>query len=64
MAQSALLGIPAPAFNSALAFYDGYRSAVLPANLIQVSEAVLCVGGKEEATYIKFESVWLVWYER
>lgn len=36
VAQSALLGIPAPALNSALAFYDGYRSAVLPANLIQV----------------------------
>ncbi|MGB1110349.1 MAG: NADP-dependent phosphogluconate dehydrogenase, partial [Gammaproteobacteria bacterium] len=29
------LGIPMPAFSSALAFYDGYRSARLPANLIQ-----------------------------
>lgn len=29
------LGIPTPAFSTALAFYDGYRSAVLPANLIQ-----------------------------
>ena len=29
------LGIPAPAFSSALAFYDGYRSARLPANLLQ-----------------------------
>jgi len=29
------LGIPTPAFTAALAFYDGYRSAVLPANLIQ-----------------------------
>ncbi len=29
------LGIPAPAFASALAFYDGYRSARLPANLLQ-----------------------------
>jgi 6-phosphogluconate dehydrogenase len=29
------LGIPTPAFSSALAFYDGYRSATLPANLIQ-----------------------------
>jgi len=28
-------GIPAPAFSSALAFYDGYRSATLPANLLQ-----------------------------
>jgi len=30
-----LRGIPMPAFSSALAFYDGYRSASLPANLIQ-----------------------------
>ncbi|MCF6337754.1 MAG: decarboxylating NADP(+)-dependent phosphogluconate dehydrogenase [Gammaproteobacteria bacterium] len=28
-------GIPAPAFSSALAFYDGYRSPTLPANLLQ-----------------------------
>jgi 6-phosphogluconate dehydrogenase len=28
-------GIPMPAFSSALAYYDGYRSAVLPANLLQ-----------------------------
>ena len=28
-------GIPTPAFSSALAFYDGYRSANLPANLLQ-----------------------------
>ena len=30
------MGIPTPAFSTALAFYDGYRSAKLPANLIQV----------------------------
>ena len=29
------LGIPAPAMTSALAFYDGYRSERLPANLLQ-----------------------------
>jgi len=28
-------GIPTPAFSSALAYFDSYRSAVLPANLIQ-----------------------------
>jgi 6-phosphogluconate dehydrogenase len=28
-------GIPVPAFSSALSFYDGYRSAWLPANLLQ-----------------------------
>ena len=31
------LGIPMPAFATALAFYDGYRTATLPANLIQVN---------------------------
>ena len=29
------LGIPTPAFSAALAYYDGYRSARLPANLLQ-----------------------------
>ena len=28
-------GVPVPAFSSALAYYDGYRSANLPANLLQ-----------------------------
>src|SRR5215471_7224012 len=28
-------GVPVPAFTTALAFYDGYRSARLPANLLQ-----------------------------
>lgn len=29
------LGIPTPALSTALAFYDGYRTARLPANLLQ-----------------------------
>src|SRR5699024_1587221 len=28
-------GVPAPAFSSALAYYDGYRCPRLPANLLQ-----------------------------
>jgi 6-phosphogluconate dehydrogenase len=28
-------GIPVPALSTALAFYDGFRSARLPANLLQ-----------------------------
>jgi 6-phosphogluconate dehydrogenase len=28
-------GIPVPAYSTALAFFDGYRSARVPANLIQ-----------------------------
>ena len=35
VAQAAMSGIPTPAFSTALAFYDGYRHAVLPANLLQ-----------------------------
>ncbi|PFX26134.1 6-phosphogluconate dehydrogenase, decarboxylating [Stylophora pistillata] len=35
VAAAVTLGIPTPAFSTALAFYDGYRSARLPANLIQ-----------------------------
>jgi len=29
------LGVPMPCFSTALAFYDGYRSEMLPANLLQ-----------------------------
>jgi 6-phosphogluconate dehydrogenase len=35
IAKAVLHGVPIPAFSSALAYYDGYRSAVLPANLLQ-----------------------------
>ncbi len=35
VAQTALWGIPAPCHTTALSFYDGYRSARLPANLLQ-----------------------------
>ena len=35
VATAVTRGVPAPAFSSALAWYDGYRSERLPANLIQ-----------------------------
>jgi 6-phosphogluconate dehydrogenase len=35
VATAAQTGIPTPAFMAALSYYDGYRSAVLPANLLQ-----------------------------
>ncbi len=35
VAKAVEAGVPAPAFTTALAFYDGYRSARLPANLLQ-----------------------------
>jgi len=34
-AQAVLWGIPTPAFSTALAFFDGYRSEILPANILQ-----------------------------
>jgi len=35
VAKAVELGIPVPAFSSALTYYDGYRSDRLPANLLQ-----------------------------
>lgn len=35
VSKAAELGIPVPCFSTALSFYDGYRSAWLPANLLQ-----------------------------
>ena len=35
VATAVMRGVPVPAFASALAWYDGYRSARLPANLLQ-----------------------------
>ncbi len=35
VARAAVQGVPVPAFSSALAYYDSYRSARLPANLLQ-----------------------------
>lgn len=41
------LGIPTPAFSSAIAFYDGYRSALLPANLLQAQRDYFGAHGYE-----------------
>jgi len=35
VAQAVAAGVPVPAFTTALSFFDGYRSARLPANLLQ-----------------------------
>jgi hypothetical protein len=34
-AQATLWGIPTPAFSTALAFFDGYRSEIVSANILQ-----------------------------
>lgn len=35
VSQAVAWGVPVPAFSTALAYYDGYRTARLPANLLQ-----------------------------
>ncbi|HCE44625.1 MAG TPA: phosphogluconate dehydrogenase (NADP(+)-dependent, decarboxylating) [Lentisphaeria bacterium] len=35
IATAVQIGIPVPAFSSALSYYDSYRSALLPANMLQ-----------------------------
>ncbi|XP_066591036.1 6-phosphogluconate dehydrogenase, decarboxylating [Prorops nasuta] len=35
VSSAVMLGVPVPALSAALAFYDGYRTAKLPANLLQ-----------------------------
>jgi 6-phosphogluconate dehydrogenase len=35
VSEAVTIGVAVPAFSSALSFYDGYRSAQLPANLLQ-----------------------------
>ncbi|MBW7460675.1 NADP-dependent phosphogluconate dehydrogenase, partial [Paenibacillus sepulcri] len=35
VAAAVQYGVPVPAFSSALAYYDSYRTARLPANLLQ-----------------------------
>ena len=35
VAKAVELGVPTPCFSTALAFYDGYRTEKLPANLLQ-----------------------------
>lgn len=53
IAQGVLWGIPTPAFSTALAFFDGYRSEIVPANLLQAqrdyfgAHTFLVLPGKE-----------------
>ena len=47
VAAGATAGIPLPAHSSALAFYDGYRSRRLPANLIQAQRDYFGAHGYE-----------------
>ncbi|EIW64852.1 6-phosphogluconate dehydrogenase [Trametes versicolor FP-101664 SS1] len=69
-AQAVLWGIPTPAFSTALAFFDGYRSEVVPANLLQAqrdyfgAHTFRVVPGKESAKLKLGEDIHVNWTGR
>ncbi|KIM84592.1 hypothetical protein PILCRDRAFT_818176 [Piloderma croceum F 1598] len=70
IAQAVLWGIPTPAFSTALAFFDGYRSEIVPANLIQAqrdyfgAHTFRVLAGKENATLKAGENIHVNWTGR
>ncbi|KAH7104180.1 decarboxylating 6-phosphogluconate dehydrogenase [Auriculariales sp. MPI-PUGE-AT-0066] len=70
VAQSALWGIPTPAFSTALAFFDGYRSEVVSANLLQAqrdyfgAHTFRVVPGKENARLPLGQDIHINWTGR
>ena len=54
-------GVPTPAFSTALAFFDGYRSARLPANLLQVSMNIAWIPGPFILTLTHLSLASLLW---
>jgi 6-phosphogluconate dehydrogenase len=57
-------GIPLPAISAALAFYDGYRSARLPANLIQAQRDYFGAHTYERVDRPRGEFFHTQWFER
>ncbi|CAD6970169.1 unnamed protein product, partial [Tilletia controversa] len=70
VAQAILWGIPTPAFSTALAFFDGYRTERLPANLIQAqrdyfgAHTFRVLPGKENAKLPLDQDVHINWTGR
>ncbi|CAL1696558.1 unnamed protein product [Somion occarium] len=70
IAQAVLWGIPTPAFSTALAFFDGYRSEVVPANLLQAqrdyfgAHTFRVVPGKENTKLKLGEDIHINWTGR
>jgi 6-phosphogluconate dehydrogenase len=58
------LGIPLPAISATLAFYDGYRSARLPANLIQAQRDYFGAHTYERVDRPRGEFFHTQWFER
>jgi 6-phosphogluconate dehydrogenase len=61
VALAAETGIPAPAFMSALAYYDGYRTVQLPANLLQAQRDYFGAHGYERTDEPRGKSFHLDW---
>jgi 6-phosphogluconate dehydrogenase len=62
--EAVRLGIPLPAISAALAFYDGYRSARLPANLIQAQRDYFGAHTYERVDRPRGEFFHTQWLER
>jgi len=70
VAQAVLWGVPTPAFSTALAFFDGYRSEIVPANLIQAqrdyfgAHTFKVLPGKESAKLPANQDIHINWTGR
>ncbi|KAG9007275.1 6-phosphogluconate dehydrogenase, decarboxylating [Tulasnella sp. JGI-2019a] len=70
VAQAVLWGVPTPAFSTALAFFDGYRSEIVPANLIQAqrdyfgAHTFKVLPGKENAKLVAGQDIHVNWTGR
>jgi 6-phosphogluconate dehydrogenase len=62
--EAVRLGIPLPAISAALTFYDGYRSARLPANLIQAQRDYFGAHTYERVDRPRGEFFHTQWFER
>lgn len=70
VAQGIIWGIPLPAFSTALSFFDGYRSEIVPANIIQAqrdyfgAHTFRVLPGKENAKLKAGEDIHINWTGR
>ncbi|KAJ1310917.1 hypothetical protein OPQ81_009429 [Rhizoctonia solani] len=69
-AQATLWGIPTPAFSTALAFFDGYRSEIVSANILQAqrdyfgAHTFRVLPGKENARLPAGQDIHINWTGR
>lgn len=70
IAQAVLWGIPTPAFSTALAFLDGYRSEIVSANILQAqrdyfgAHTFRVLPGKENAKLQAGKDIHINWTGR